>query len=174
MREGETVWVLDTQFGLSWTLGTLLQISGEKFIVRITENGQEITVKDDGILDWNEECQFFFPNMVSMNDLNEASMLHNIFLRYQNDLIYVNKKKKKYYPTYIFLFSKIKTFIGNMIVSVNPYKQIPDLYSTERMQSYFQLRRSDSNNPEPHIYSLTNQAYLQLIENRQSQSFLIK
>ena len=54
--------------------------------------------------------------MLSLGDLNEGSLLHNIRVRYSKDLIY--------------------TAIGGpIIISINPYKRL-NIYSKELVASY--------------------------------------
>ena len=54
-------------------------------------------------------------NMVKLNDLNEASILHNLRLRFKKDIIY--------------------TYVSSILISVNPFKLLP-LYTPEVLDSY--------------------------------------
>ena len=49
--------------------------------------------------------------MVALNDLNEASILHNLRMRFKKDKCY--------------------TDVGTILVSVNPFKLLLDLYTPD-------------------------------------------
>ena len=63
-------------------------------------------------------------NMVSLKQLNNASILHNLRLRFANDEIY--------------------TSIGTILVSVNPFKVLP-LYTPKIMYNFITLGRLEKN-----------------------------
>jgi myosin protein heavy chain len=81
--------------------------------------------------------------------LNEASVLHNLRKRYDHDLIY--------------------TYSGLFLVAINPYKRIP-LYTPEMINIYRGRRR---NEVAPHVFSISDEAYRQMLNNRMDQSLLI-
>ena len=71
-------------------------------------------------------------DMVCLGDLNEASILHNLRARFRLDLIY--------------------TFIGPILVSVNPYKRLT-IYTDSEIFRYHRAAAVESD-LEPHIYGL--------------------
>ena len=56
------------------------------------------------------------PDILQLNDFSEQSLLHTLRLRYSKDDFY--------------------TFVGPILISINPYKWSNDLYSQERVNSY--------------------------------------
>ncbi|CAK6981996.1 myosin-7B-like [Scomber scombrus] len=88
-------------------------------------------------------------DMAMLTHLNEASVLFNLKRRYSMWMIY--------------------TYSGLFCVTVNPYKWLP-VYSPEVVTAYKGRRRSDM---PPHIYAIADNAYYDLLQNRENQSMLI-
>ncbi|TRY59149.1 hypothetical protein DNTS_032400 [Danionella cerebrum] len=72
----------------------------------------------------------------SLMYLNEATLLNNVRVRYSKDKIY--------------------TFVANILIAVNPYFEIPKLYSPESIKQY--QGRSLGTLP-PHVYAIADKAY---------------
>ncbi|XP_060020737.1 unconventional myosin-Ia [Lagenorhynchus albirostris] len=88
-------------------------------------------------------------DLVLLEPLEQESLIKNLQLRYENGEIY--------------------TYIGNVLVSVNPYQQLP-IYGPEfiaryRDYTFYELK--------PHVYALANEAYLSLRDQDQDQCILI-
>jgi len=81
--------------------------------------------------------------------LSDASVLHNLRLRYDADIIY--------------------TYSGLFLVAVNPYKRIP-IYTQEMIEMYMGKRRDEV---APHIFAAGEGAYRAMINNKVNQSMLI-
>ena len=93
-----------------------------------------------------------------MGDFNEGALLHNIRVRYFEDRIY--------------------TGIGApILISVNPYKKIPDLYSEKTMKEYRDtsaLRAQGKEVPvQPHLFSVAAESYATMLSERKNQSIII-
>uniref|UniRef100_A0A8C6QRY9 Unconventional myosin-Ia n=1 Tax=Nannospalax galili TaxID=1026970 RepID=A0A8C6QRY9_NANGA len=88
-------------------------------------------------------------DLVLLEPLDEESLLKNLQLRYENKEIY--------------------TYIGNVVVSVNPYQQLP-IYGPEFIAKYQDYTFYELN---PHIYALANVAYQSLKNRDQDQCILI-
>ncbi|KAM6155005.1 unconventional myosin-Ia [Erethizon dorsatum] len=88
-------------------------------------------------------------DLVLLEPLEEASMLKNLQLRYENKEIY--------------------TYIGNVVISVNPYQQLP-IYGPEFIAKY---RDYTFYELKPHIYALANVAYQSLRDRDRDQCILI-
>ncbi|XP_053242256.1 myosin-15 isoform X2 [Podarcis raffonei] len=88
-------------------------------------------------------------DMAMLTHLNEASVLHNLNRRYSNWMIY--------------------TYSGLFCVTINPYKWLP-VYKTEVVSAYKGKRRSEA---PPHIFSIADNAYHDMLRNRENQSMLI-
>uniref|UniRef100_A0A672T999 Unconventional myosin-X-like n=1 Tax=Sinocyclocheilus grahami TaxID=75366 RepID=A0A672T999_SINGR len=89
-------------------------------------------------------------DMSTLAELHEAAIMHNLFLRYQKDLIYTN--------------------IGSILATVNPYKQIPGLYDAEAVDMY---SRHHLGELPPHIFAVANECYSCLWKRHDSQCVLI-
>ncbi|XP_077339685.1 unconventional myosin-Ia isoform X1 [Lithobates pipiens] len=88
-------------------------------------------------------------DMILLNTLSEDSLLQNLKERFKNDEIY--------------------TYIGNVVISVNPYKQLT-IYTPEKIEEY---RNSVMYQLKPHIYALADEAYICLRERDRDQCILI-
>ncbi|XP_032145998.1 unconventional myosin-Ia isoform X2 [Sapajus apella] len=88
-------------------------------------------------------------DLVLLEPLVEESLLKNLQLRYENKEIY--------------------TYIGNVVISVNPYQQLP-IYGPEYIAKYQDCTFYEL---KPHIYALANVAYQSLRDRDQDQCILI-
>ena len=87
-------------------------------------------------------------NMVQLNDLNNASILHNLRLRFQQDVIY--------------------TSVGAILVSVNPFKLLP-IYTPEWLDKY----KGGSRGQPPHCYGIADDAYRQMTDKGDNHAVII-
>uniref|UniRef100_A0A8D1IWD1 Unconventional myosin-Ia n=2 Tax=Sus scrofa TaxID=9823 RepID=A0A8D1IWD1_PIG len=88
-------------------------------------------------------------DLVLLEPLEEESLLKNLQLRHEKKEIY--------------------TYIGNVLISVNPYQQLP-IYGPEFIDKY---RDYTFYELKPHIYALANVAYLSLRDQDRDQCILI-
>lgn len=88
-------------------------------------------------------------DMAELTHLNEASVVHNLYTRYQADLIY--------------------TYSGLFLVTVNPYCPLP-IYTNEYINMYKGRSREDT---KPHIFAMADEAFRNLVEEGQNQSILV-
>lgn len=88
-------------------------------------------------------------DIADLTFLNEASVVHNLRLRYGSGAIY--------------------TYSGLFLVAINPYQNLP-LYSDSIIQQYRNKRRDE--NP-PHIFAVAERAWINMGEERENQSILI-
>ena len=87
--------------------------------------------------------------MAELTHLNEASVVHNLHMRYQADLIY--------------------TYSGLFLVTVNPYCPLP-IYSNEYVNMYKGRSREDT---KPHIFAMADEAFRNLVDDGENQSILV-
>merc|ERR1719494_1800113 len=92
-----------------------------------------------------EKCE----DMSNLTYLNDASVLYNLKSRYVNKLIY--------------------TYSGLFCVAINPYKRYP-IYTLRTMELYVGKRR---NEVPPHIFAISDGAYMDMLQNHTNQSMLI-
>jgi len=87
--------------------------------------------------------------MAELTHLNEASVVHNLHMRYQSDLIY--------------------TYSGLFLVTVNPYCPLP-IYTNEYINMYKGRSREDT---KPHIFAMADHAFRNLVDEGENQSILV-
>ena len=88
-------------------------------------------------------------DMAELTHLNEASVVHNLHMRYMSDLIY--------------------TYSGLFLVTVNPYCSLP-IYTNEYINMYKGRNREDT---KPHIFAMADEAFRNLVDEGQNQSILV-
>ena len=88
-------------------------------------------------------------DMAELTHLNEASVVHNLHMRYQADLIY--------------------TYSGLFLVTINPYCPLP-IYTNEYINMYKGQSREET---KPHIYAMADEAFRNLVDEGQNQSILV-
>ncbi|XP_054869106.1 myosin-7B-like isoform X1 [Amphiprion ocellaris] len=124
------------------------ELNGDKSTVE-TKDGRFLIVKEDDLQPMNPPKFDMMEDMAMLTHLNEASVLFNLRRRYSMWMIY--------------------TYSGLFCVTVNPYKWLP-VYSAEVVTAYKGRRRTDM---PPHIYAVADNAYTDLLQNRENQSMLI-
>uniref|UniRef100_A0A3P8ZJ37 Myosin-7B n=1 Tax=Esox lucius TaxID=8010 RepID=A0A3P8ZJ37_ESOLU len=124
------------------------QLVGDKFIVE-SRDRRSLTVKEEDIQQMNPPKYDMIEDMAMLTHLNEASVLFNLRRRYAAWMIY--------------------TYSGLFCVTVNPYKWLP-VYTAPVVAAYKGKRRAEV---PPHIYSIADNAYNDMLRNRENQSMLI-
>ncbi|EMP41316.1 Myosin-7B, partial [Chelonia mydas] len=124
------------------------EISGGKVTVE-TKNKDSRVVKEDDVQQMNPPKFDMIEDMAMLTHLNEASVLYNLKRRYSHWMIY--------------------TYSGLFCVTINPYKWLP-VYTSPVVAAYKGKRRSEV---PPHIYSIADNAYNDMLRNRENQSMLI-
>uniref|UniRef100_UPI003AAAB43F myosin-7-like n=1 Tax=Centroberyx gerrardi TaxID=166262 RepID=UPI003AAAB43F len=124
------------------------ELNGDKSTVE-TKDGRFVIVKEDDLQPMNPPKFDMIEDMAMLTHLNEASVLFNLKRRYSMWMIY--------------------TYSGLFCVTVNPYKWLP-VYSPAVVSAYKGRRRTDA---PPHIYAIADNAYTDLLLNRENQSMLI-
>eukprot|EP01117_Protostelium_nocturnum_P019432 TRINITY_DN842_c0_g1_i1.p1 TRINITY_DN842_c0_g1~~TRINITY_DN842_c0_g1_i1.p1 ORF type:complete len:2518 (-),score=1170.22 TRINITY_DN842_c0_g1_i1:41-7594(-) len=89
-------------------------------------------------------------DMVSLTELNEPSMLHNLRKRFSKGIIY--------------------TYVGSILVSVNPYRPNPEFYSESTMKNFHNKPLTVNS---PHIYAIADKTFRNLMKDKKNQSVLI-
>ncbi|MEE6476461.1 hypothetical protein FKM82_011082 [Ascaphus truei] len=82
--------------------------------------------------------------------LNEATLLHNIKVRYSKDKIY--------------------TYVANILIAVNPYFDLPKLYSSECIKQY---RGKSLGTLPPHVYAIADKTFRDMKVLKMSQSIIV-
>ncbi|KAH8194681.1 hypothetical protein TruAng_011150 [Truncatella angustata] len=141
------VWLRDPQtaFVKGWVVE---ELPGGRILVQCDDGSQREV--DGESVDKVNPAKFDKANdMAELTHLNEASVVHNLHMRYQADLIY--------------------TYSGLFLVTVNPYCPLP-IYSNEYINMYKGRNREDN---KPHIYAMADEAFRNLVEEGENQSILV-
>ena len=120
-----------------------------------------------------EKCE----DMADLTYLNDASVLHNLRTRYSAWMIYVKKKifffkidfRQQDFLIIFFFGCFIQTYSGLFCVTINPYKRLP-VYSMKMINLYRGKKRTEV---PPHLYSIADIAYQNMLTDRENQSMLI-
>ncbi|KAF4124511.1 homoserine O-acetyltransferase/O-succinyltransferase [Geosmithia morbida] len=141
------VWVKDTEmaFVKGWVVE---ELEGNRILVQC-DDGSQRDVDADSVDKVNPAKFDKATDMAELTHLNEASVVHNLYSRYQADLIY--------------------TYSGLFLVTVNPYCPLP-IYTNEYIDMYKGRNREDT---KPHIYAMADEAFRNLVEEGQNQSILV-
>uniref|UniRef100_A0A8C3NM05 Myosin heavy chain 7B n=1 Tax=Geospiza parvula TaxID=87175 RepID=A0A8C3NM05_GEOPR len=123
--------------------------SGGKVTVE-TKDKETRVVKEDEVQPMNPPKFDMIEDMAMLTHLNEASVLYNLKRRYSHWMIYVSPQPTR----------------GLFCVTINPYKWLP-VYTAPVVAAYKGKRRSEA---PPHIYSIADNAYNDMLRNRENQS----
>jgi len=89
-------------------------------------------------------------DMISLQNLTEESLLENLEVRYNKDIIY--------------------TYTGSILVAMNPY-QILSLYSMGTVKQYIGKRLGLL---PPHVFATADESFRSMSENSKNQSIIIR
>ena len=146
INDKQSVWCKDAEQG--YVKGEVQGTEGGKLKVKFGDGSSVLVAEKDtepanpGKFDGVVDCS-------DLSHLNNATVLHNLRVRYAEDLIH--------------------TYSGLFLVVVNPYKWIP-IYTDEIIQIYQGKRR---NEVLPHVYAVADEAYRAMVNGKRNQSILI-
>jgi len=139
-------WVKDAEKG--FIKGDIQNKEGSDLKLKMGD-GSLRTIAEKDTLPANPSKFDGVKDCAELSNLNEAAVLHNLRVRYDDDLIH--------------------TYSGLFLVVVNPYNWLP-LYTDEIISMYSGKRRADVH---PHIYAVADEAYRAMLRNKLNQSILI-
>ncbi|KAL2091250.1 hypothetical protein ACEWY4_013513 [Coilia grayii] len=128
---------------------TLEKREGGKATVKTLIGGKTVTVKETEIFPMNPPKYDKIEDMAMMTHLHEPAVLYNLKERYAAWMIY--------------------TYSGLFCVTVNPYKWLP-VYDAIVVAGYRGKKRIEA---PPHIFSISDNAYQFMLQDRENQSVLI-
>ncbi|KAF2264226.1 hypothetical protein CC78DRAFT_495657 [Lojkania enalia] len=141
------VWLRDpkTAFVRGWVVE---ELEGGRLLVQCDDGAQQEV--DAEAVDKVNPAKFDkADDMAELTHLNEPSVIHNLHMRYQADLIY--------------------TYSGLFLVTVNPYCPLP-IYSRDYINMYRGRSREET---KPHIFAMADEAFRNLVEEGTNQSILV-
>ncbi|XP_034405969.1 unconventional myosin-XVIIIa-like [Cyclopterus lumpus] len=147
----EKVWLVHKD---GFSMATLLKTEAGslpegKVKIRLESDGSLLDVDEDDVEKANPPMFDRVEDLASLQYLNESSVMHSLRQRYGGNLVH--------------------THAGPNMVLVNPISA-PSMYSEKVMHMFKGCRREDT---APHIYSMAQAAYRNLLTTRQDQSIVL-
>ncbi|KAK1379700.1 myosin-6 [Heracleum sosnowskyi] len=145
---GSQVWVEDPD--IAWKAGEVEAVKDQEITVNCTSGGT-VVCKISTVYPQDPE----FPeagvdDMTKLTYLHEPGVLQNISFRYNLNEIY--------------------TYTGSILIAVNPFQRLPQLYDKDVMKKY---RGASLHELSPHPFAIADTAYRQMINEGISQAILV-
>ncbi|KAI8883728.1 hypothetical protein K501DRAFT_323360 [Backusella circina FSU 941] len=125
------------------------ELPNDKLLVEYEDYVKEEEVPKEKVFMMNPPKFDHVEDMADLLYMHEAAVVNNLKQRYQQKDIY--------------------TYSGLFLVAINPYRSLP-IYSSEIIRSYRRKRRGEL---PPHIYAIADNAFNDMLHDRQDQSILI-
>uniref|UniRef100_A0A7N8Y7V3 Unconventional myosin-VI n=1 Tax=Mastacembelus armatus TaxID=205130 RepID=A0A7N8Y7V3_9TELE len=149
MEDGKPVWAPHPTDGFQ--LGTIVDIGADSLTIEpLKQKGKTFLAPVNQVFPAEDDVNKHVEDNCSLMYLNEATLLNNIRVRYSKDKIY--------------------TFVANILIAVNPYYDIPKLYSSETIKQY---RGRSLGTLPPHVYAIADKAYRDMKVLKMSQSIVV-
>ncbi|OAD53874.1 Myosin heavy chain 95F [Eufriesea mexicana] len=146
--ENQQVWVRDPQEGFIIAKFTDM-VDGDALIMPLDPKYPQRTCPLDEVYPAGEYTKDVEDNCALMY-LNEATLLNNVRARYFKDRIY--------------------TYVANILIAVNPYCEVRDLYSTDTIKAY---KGKSLGETPPHVFAIADKAFRDMKVLKQSQSIIV-
>jgi len=148
--EKQKVWVPDPVEG--FILGRIEDIGhdGQAVIITADLKHSRVTCNLENIYYAEQHDQKEVEDNCALMYLNPATLLNNLRTRYYKDKIY--------------------TYVANILIAVNPYNEIKNLYSSETIKKY--QGRSLGAVP-PHVFAIGDKSFRDMKVLKQSQSIIV-
>ncbi|XP_077162468.1 unconventional myosin-VI isoform X2 [Paroedura picta] len=149
MEDGKPVWAPHPTDGFQ--MGIIVDIGPDSLTIEpLAQKGKTFLAVINQVFPAEEDSKKDVEDNCSLMYLNEATLLHNIKVRYSKDRIY--------------------TYVANILIAVNPYFDIPKLYSSDAIKKY--QGRSLGTLP-PHVYAIADKAFRDMKVLKMSQSIIV-
>ena len=150
VMDKEKVWATDPLEG--FVLGRIVDLSEEGAVVEAVHDRsrQPIVTSFDRLYPAEENEKKEVDDNCGLMYLNEATLLNNIRLRYFKDKIY--------------------TYVANILIAINPYSEVKDLYTSQTIKAY--QGRSLGTMP-PHVFAIADKAFRDMKVLKQCQSIIV-
>ncbi|XP_068614701.1 unconventional myosin-VI-like [Brachionichthys hirsutus] len=149
MEDGKPVWAPHPADGFQ--LGMIVDIGADTLTIEpLNQKGKTFLAPMSQVFPAEDDVSKYVDDNCSLMYLNEATLLNNVRVRYKKDLIY--------------------TYVANILIAVNPYYDIPNLYGLESIKSY---RGKSLGTLPPHVYAIADKAYRDMKVLRMSQSIIV-
>uniref|UniRef100_A0A803XQT9 Myosin motor domain-containing protein n=1 Tax=Meleagris gallopavo TaxID=9103 RepID=A0A803XQT9_MELGA len=149
MEDGKPVWAPHPTDGFQ--MGMIVDIGTDYLTIEpLNQKGKTFQAAINQVFPAEEDSKKDVEDNCSLMYLNEATLLHNIKVRYSKDRIY--------------------TYVANILIAVNPYFDIPKFYSSDAIKKY--QGRSLGTLP-PHVFAIADKAYRDMKVLKMSQSIIV-
>uniref|UniRef100_A0A3P8V144 Unconventional myosin-VI n=1 Tax=Cynoglossus semilaevis TaxID=244447 RepID=A0A3P8V144_CYNSE len=149
MEDGKPVWAPHPTDGFQ--LGTIVDIGADSLTIEpLKQKGKTFLAPINQVFPAKDDVNKHVEDNCSLMYLNEATLLNNVRVRYSKEKIY--------------------TFVANILIAVNPYYDIPKLYSAETIQQY---RGRSLGTLPPHVYAIADKAFRDMKVLKMSQSIIV-
>lgn len=127
----------------------ILNSSGDRIQVQDDDGKVFSTTVHDVIKPLHATSICGVEDMITLGELQEYTILRNLHLRYNEQLIY--------------------TYTGSMLIAINPYEILP-IYTMDQIHFY---QNSQIGDIPPHIFAIGDNSYRKLIETSSNQCIVI-
>uniref|UniRef100_A0A8C4TVM0 Unconventional myosin-VI n=1 Tax=Falco tinnunculus TaxID=100819 RepID=A0A8C4TVM0_FALTI len=149
MEDGKPVWAPHPTDGFQ--MGMIVDIGTDNLTIEpLNQKGKTFQAAINQVFPAEEDSKKDVEDNCSLMYLNEATLLHNIKVRYNKDRIY--------------------TYVANILIAVNPYFDIPKFYSSDTVKKY--QGRSLGTLP-PHVFAIADKAFRDMKVLKMSQSIIV-
>ncbi|KAJ4849765.1 hypothetical protein Tsubulata_012029 [Turnera subulata] len=145
---GSLVWLEDPD--VAWLDGEVVEINGEDIKVLCT-SGKTVVAKASSVYHKDTEVPpCGVDDMTKLAYLHEPGVLQNLRSRYDMNEIY--------------------TYVGNILIAVNPFMRLPHLYDSHMMAQY---KGAAFGELSPHPFAIADASYRLMMNEGISQSILV-
>ena len=148
------MWVKDAAIAKEnlFVIGHVVAVADTKVTVETEANGkrQEIVVKEEECFHTNQGGDV--PDHCQLVHLSPPTLLENTRVRFENDKIY--------------------TYVGDILVAVNPFKWISGIYDTSVMEQC-KGKKLHNTSCGPHVFSISEKAFVQMKKTGKSQCVVV-
>ncbi|XP_021565516.1 unconventional myosin-VI [Carlito syrichta] len=149
MEDGKPVWAPHPTDGFQ--MGNIVDIGPDSLTIEpLNQKGKTFLALINQVFPAEEDSKKDVEDNCSLMYLNEATLLHNIKVRYSKDRIY--------------------TYVANILIAVNPYFDIPKIYSSETIKSY---QGKSLGTMSPHVFAIADKAFRDMKVLKMSQSIIV-
>ncbi|XP_049751870.1 unconventional myosin-VI isoform X2 [Elephas maximus indicus] len=149
MEDGKPVWAPHPTDGFQ--MGNIVDIGTDSLTIEpLNQKGKMFLAVMNQVFPAEEDSKKDVEDNCSLMYLNEATLLHNIKVRYSKDRIY--------------------TYVANILIAVNPYFDIPKIYSSETIKSY---QGKSLGTMPPHVFAIADKAFRDMKVLKMSQSIIV-
>nr|XP_045016062.1 unconventional myosin-VI [Jaculus jaculus] len=149
MEDGKPVWAPHPTDGFQ--MGNIVDIGPDSLTIEpLSQKGKTFLALINQVFPAEEDSKKDVEDNCSLMYLNEATLLHNIKVRYSKDRIY--------------------TYVANILIAVNPYFDLPKIYSSDTIKSY---QGKSLGTMPPHVFAIADKAFRDMKVLKMSQSIIV-